>query len=526
MQAIADGSTLVADSGSVRVFVVRSGRLLLPLLAGILASASFPRIGLGCLAWISTAILALFVSECLTVRTAILGGLVAGAIERSALLIWIPPVMSKYGGLPQAEAWGAFVPLIVMLALFPAAVCAATRFLMNRLGEGLILAFPILWVAMEYSLSYVPFGGFPWLLAGYSQTKYLPLIQIADLTGIYGVSFVLLWFNVSLAWVYVKRTAGRRRFLPMTTAVVLISASLAYGWTRIRHWGGLEPDRRVAMIQGDLSADEDWQQLRWDLEEGYARLAARIRPGDADLLVLPEAPSPVTFEQDADYRESMRRLAGRFGLGLIFNNIAYEEVNGEPRYFNSAYFMNSQGEVVARYDKIHLVPFGEYIPLKRLFGFAQTVTKDVGGFDPGSAYSVALVGGQPVNAIICFEAVFPRLEREFVLRGSRLIVNLTNDRWYGTSAAPYQHLLMSRWRAIENRRYLLRATNSGISAVIDPLGRVRASTALLTRDVCLGRFAFVSETSFYSRHGDWFAGLCAMITVVLLVAGVCIDRRN
>jgi len=506
--------------------VVRIGRSLLPLLAGILAFASFPKIDLGYLAWISTALLAIFISNCRTARAAFCGGLFAGIIERGALLVWIPAVMSTYGGLPRFAAWGAFVPLIVMLALFPAAACVATRFLMNQLGERFLFAFPVIWVAMEYALCFVPFGGFPWLLSGYSQTKYLPLIQIADLTGIYGVSFLLLWFNTSLAWVYLK---GRRGNWPLTLALVLISASLVYGRAEIRHWDRVEADRRVVMIQGNLSADEEWQTLRWKSQEGYARLAARLSPADADLLILPEAPSPVSFERDGEYREGMRRLASRFGLGLIFNNVAIEDGGGESRYFNSAYFMNPAGEVVARYDKIHLVPFGEYIPLRRYFGFLQTITKDVGGFDPGSSYRAAELGGQPVNAIICFEAVFPQIERDFARRGSGLVVNLTNDRWYGTSAAPYQHLLMSRWRAIENRRFLLRATNSGISAIIDPLGRVRAQTALLTEGVCLGRFAFVQESSFYARHGDWLAILCAMITVVLLgfaVFAVRLFRRK
>ncbi len=492
-------------------------RILLPLFAGILAFASFPKIDLGYLAWISTSLLAIYIFGCRTARAAFWGGLLAGIVERGALLIWIPPVMTLYGGLPRAAAWGLFVPLIAMLALFPATVCMATRFLMNRLGDRLLLVFPVIWVGMEYALTYLPFGGFPWLLAGYSQTKYLPLIQVADLTGVYGVSFLLLWFNTSFAWVCLR---GKRAVFPLLAAVVLVAASLLYGWAAIRHWDGVVGDRRVAMLQENISIDDDWQTLKWKSQEGYARMAVGLRPADADLLILPEAPSPVNYERDAEYREVMRRLAARFDLGLIFNNVAYEEVGGQPRYYNSAYFMDRGGGVVGRYDKIHLVPFGEYIPLARFLPFVQTITKDVGGFDPGDEYHAGKLGGQPVNAIICFEAVFPQMEREFVRRGSRLIVNLTNDRWYGTSAAPYQHLLMSRWRAIENRRFLLRATNSGISAVIDPLGRLQNPTQILTQAICGGKFSFLSETTFYARHGDWFATLCAIITVALMVLAV------
>ncbi len=495
-------------------------QILLPLLAGLLSFASFPKIDLSCLAWVSTATLAVFVCECHSVRAAFWGGLLAGAVERGCSLIWIPPVMTAYGGLHPAAAWGAFLPLVAMLGLFPAAVCAATRLSMNRMGERLLLAFPFIWVAMEYALSVVPFGGFPWLLSGYSQTRYVRAVQIADLAGIYIVSFLLLWFNTSLAWIYLRRSPGSGRYWPFGLALALVAASLLYGNVELRHWNAVKPEWRVAMIQENLSVDEDWQTLRLKFLEGYRDKAARLSPGDTDLVILPEAPSPVSFEQDAEYRESMRELAARFKLGLVFNNVAYEASGGEPRYFNSAYFMGRGGQVTGRYDKIHLVPFGEYIPLKRLLGFAQTITRDVGGFSPGSEYRTVDLGSRPVNAIICFEAVFPQIEREFVRRGSQLIINLTNDRWYGTSAAPYQHLLMSRWRAIENRRYLLRATNSGISAVIEPSGRVQTQTAVLSEGDCLGRFAFVEESSFYSRHGDWFAILCAIITVALLVLDV------
>jgi apolipoprotein N-acyltransferase len=255
-------------------------------------------------------------------------------------------------------------------------------------------------------------------------------------------------------------------------------------------------------------------------------MADRLKPGDADLLILPEAPSPVGFEQDAEYRASMERLASRFKFGLVFNNIASEDSGDEHRYFNSAYFMNPNGELCGRYDKIHLVPFGEYIPLKRFFAFAQTISRDVGDFSPGKESRLATIDGQPANAIICFEAVFPNIARRMVLAGSRLIINLTNDAWYGASAAPYQHLLMTRWRALENRRFLLRATNSGISAIIDPLGRVQVSTGILREEICVGSFAFIGESSFYSLHGDWFPRLCAMITIALLLYGLVAPFRN
>jgi apolipoprotein N-acyltransferase len=201
---------------------------------------------------------------------------------------------------------------------------------------------------------------------------------------------------------------------------------------------------------------------------------------------------------------------------MVFNNIAQSEEGGRIRYFNSAYFLSREGIELARYDKIHLVPFGEYIPLRRAFFFAESITRDVSDFDPGREYVTAALDGHPASAIVCFESVFPGLVREFIRRGSQLLVNLTNDGWYGDSAAPYQHLMMSRWRAVENRRFLLRATNSGVSAIVDPSGRVQVSTPLLEQDICIGNFAFLSHKTIYTRYGDCFPVACVIISCLLL----------
>jgi apolipoprotein N-acyltransferase len=300
---------------------------------------------------------------------------------------------------------------------------------------------------------------------------------------------------------------------------------MIYGMAAVRRWDTVPAQYRAAMIQGNLFAEEGWQSLKWKYQEGYSRKADGIKRGDADLIILPEAPSPVSYEQDAEYRSSMQRIASRFKLGLVFNNIAIEDSGNEHRYFNSAYFMYPDGKIGGRYDKIHLVPFGEYIPLKSLFAFTQTISKDVGDFSPGNESPLAIIGREPASAMICFEAVFPHIARRLVLAGSRLIINLTNDAWYGTSAAPYQHLMMTRWRALENRRFLLRATNSGISAVIDPVGRVQISTGILKEDICVGKFAFIGERSFYTRHGDWFPQLCAIVTIAMLLVALADQFR-
>lgn len=490
---------------------------LLPALAGILGFCVFPKLNFAYLAWVSIAPLVVFTFQCRTITGAFCGGLLAGVIQNGGLLVWIPAVLTRYGGLPAAASWVSYICLICMLAIFPAVACAVVRFFVNRLGSLFLLSFPLVWIAMELSMSYVPFGGFPWLLIGYSQTSSIRLIQIADLAGVYGVSFLVVSVNASAAWIVLRRTHGRPWRWPIAASALVLAACLLYGTSAVRRWGSIVPDRRVAMIQANLSSEEDWQSLRWKYQEGYRRMADRLTDGEVDMLLLPEAPSPVMFQLDEPYRESMRGLAERFPLGLIFSNIGYEQAGADHLYFNSAFFMDHEGHLLGRYDKIHLVPFGEYIPSRSMFSFVETISKDVGDFHAGGEYLTVSIKDQQVSAMICFEAVFPQIARRFVDKGSRLIVNLTNDGWYGRSAAPYQHLMMCRWRALENRRFLLRATNSGISAVIGPLGNLQSSGGLLTEELCRGKFAFIEASSFYTRHGDWFAGLCAIITLGLIL---------
>ena len=269
------------------------------------------------------------------------------------------------------------------------------------------------------------------------------------------------------------------------------------------------------MLQGNISFDDSERVLRDKFQDGYVRMADRLSP--SDLLILPESPSPMNFESDSNYRRTLEFLAGRFPLGMVFNNVTYRGPEQNRQYFNSAYFLDRNGTLAGVYDKMHLVPFGEYIPLKELFSFMNTVSKDEDFFSPGSDYLVVTIGGHPANAIICFEAVFPRLVRGFVQRGSRLIINLTNDGWYGDSAAPYQHLEIARFRAVENRRYLLRATNSGISALVEPTGRIQGPTGILRQAICEGRFDFIGSDTLYTRYGDVFVLLCAIIPCGLAI---------
>jgi apolipoprotein N-acyltransferase len=499
-------------------------RFFLPALTGILLIASFPRIDQGYLAWIAFIPLIAFISRAQSVKEGLCGGFVAGFIQFFVLLAWMPAVLVRYGGLSSILAWIAYMLLIGVLACYPAVACGLVKYGMGRGGDAFILVFPFIWVLMEFAQSFTPFGGLPWLLAGYSQSRFLSVIQIADISGVYGISFLLVWTGAAVYWLFLRKGYGVSAWAPAGAALVLLVGCLAYGVVSLRKWEKASPQFQVAMLQENISFDDPSPILREKFQQGYRRMADSLR--SADLLLLPESPSPVYFESDTVYREMLEQLARRFSLGLVFNNVRHIERGEDWRYFNSAYFMDRNGALKGVYDKIHLVPFGEYLPLARVFSFVEVISKDVGAFEAGEDYRIIAIGSHPANAIICFEAVFPGLVRRFVQNGSQVIVNLTNDGWYGDSAAPYQHLAIARLRAVENRRYFLRSTNSGISAVIEPTGRIQSSTGVLREAICKGNFDFIAHTTSYTRYGDVFVFLCAIISSASAIIAVLRKSRT
>jgi apolipoprotein N-acyltransferase len=490
---------------------------LFPVVTGFLLAASFPKADLGFLAWVAFVPLIAFVHKASNPVRAFRGGFIAGAIQLFFLQIWIPSVLAQYGDLSNALSWLAYGLMLIFLSLFPAAACFITKWLIRRGGDVYLFSFPVIWIALEYFQNYFPFGGYPWLLVGYTQTRYLRLIQIADLTGVFGVSLLILLFNVALFWMGLNRKRGRSAACPAAVVVALVVASLVYGTYSLKRWGAIQPNFRAALLQGNISSDDPKKAKIEKLEAGYIRMVDSLKFPHPDLFVIPESPLPLIFENDSPYRENLERLASGSSMGLVFNNVREEEAEGSSRYFNSAYFLGRDGKLFGIYDKMHLVPFGEYNPLQNILGFIPAITKDASFFSPGCNYRIVEVGAHPVNSVICFEIVFPGLVRRFVKNGSQLLLNLTNDGWYGDSSAPYQHFSIARWRAIENRRYLLRAANTGISAFIEPTGRIQASTGILRQAVCEGRFSFIPQQTIYTRYGDVLVFLCAIIACGFVV---------
>lgn len=401
--------------------------------------------------------------------------------------------------------------LSIFLAVFGLSFFALRR----ALGNQALLLAPFVWVSLELARNYLGANGFPWCLLGYSQVEHLRLIQIADLTGVYGVSLLIAWVNSLLCYAF---SASRKRDVLMASLSILlfVGSATLYGHLKWREHPTSENASKikVAVIQGNVPITENNDILAKKFLVDYPRLIRSASATD-ELVILPESPTPFSFEDDR-YRDFVMKMVRESRIWLLFNNTTYDATPGRD-CFNSAYLLNPRGQLVSRYHKIHLVPFGEYVPFRKVLFFAGKVLKEVSDFKSGVRFVVSELEESKFSTLICYESIFPELSREFVRSGAQFLVILTNDGWYGDSAAPYQHFNMAILRAVENRRYLVRAANNGVSGIIDPYGRVLVRSNLFREEVVKGEITPSKERTVYTRFGDVFAWFCVMITCGALV---------
>jgi len=394
-----------------------------------------------------------------------------------------------------------------------------------------LLLLPCLWVALEWCRGHF-LSGFPWGNLGYALTEFLPGIQVASLAGIYGVSFLVVLANVLIAgWVRRVSRAQSAFRVSDALAVGLIGLAVAWGSIQLRLFEPGEGATSVAVVQANVPQDRKWNAA-WagSIVEQHERLTEQAAATGATLVLWPESSSPFPIaipvsaaggqiRPNTEYRERLEFLARRLGISLLFGTVDYRKSKGQIRPVNAAALIRSDGSWGETYAKMHLVPFGEYVPLSGILGFVnRMVSGAIGDFVPGEEAVVVSVGPLRVGTAICYEMIFPELVRRFAESGATLLVNLTNDAWFGESAGPYQHFQMVRMRAVENRRYVVRAANTGISAVVDPQGRVVASTGLMEERILAGRIAPQQAKTLYTRHGDVFAILCAILAAAALAA--------
>jgi apolipoprotein N-acyltransferase len=495
--------------------------LALAILSGLLLAASFPTIDLSLLAWVGLVPLFLALRD-RTPKQAFWTGGIAGLVYFCGTIYWVTNSIHFYGHVPLVPASCITLLLCAYCALYPAIFAAASVRL--RLRPALFfIAAPALWTALELARTYV-FSGFPWALLGYTQYRSLPLIQFADITGVYGVSFLIVLVNAALAGLI----GSGRRWLPLATAAALVAMVLAYGYHRLHEPEGTG-SIRIAVVQGNIEQDRKWDPAyQSDVIATYYRLTGDALKERPDLVIWPETATPFYFGGAGDFAvrtDELRRFVRSTRTPLLTGTPTYEKRDGRYLLMNSAVFLDGKGAVDAMYTKHHLVPFGEYVPLKSsILFFVDKLVQAIGDFQPGTKFTVvnepsaSLGRNVPVSTVICYEIIFPDLVRRFVDDGATVMTNITNDAWFGRSGAPYQHFAMAVFRAVENHVPLARAANTGVSGFIDKYGRVLAKSPLFTEAMLVHDLVPGTGKTFYTRHGDVFAWLCTIASLLLLAA--------
>ncbi|MDX9708364.1 MAG: apolipoprotein N-acyltransferase [Trichloromonas sp.] len=482
----------------------------LPLLSGLLLALAFPRPDFSWLAWFGLVPLLTAMD-----RHPFRSGFVAGCAFFGLVLYWLNIVMTTYGRMHPLFSLAAYVLLTAYLALyFGVATWAVCRF-REQLGLSSLLTLPVVWVVLEFLRSFL-FTGFPWASLGYSQQNREVLLQVADLFGVHGLSFLLVFVNVLVFQLW--QCLRRRDFAPLsraglTAGLLLVAAACAYGTWRLNPPADADaPTLDVALIQGNIDQSVKWdpanQQKTVDIYRELSReAAAETAP---DLIIWPESATPFYFQEPGPLSAQVTEIPRATGGHLLFGSPAYEAGLGSYRYLNSAFLLSPEGAILGRSDKVHLVPFGEYVPLGRFLPFIDKLVSGIGDFSPGKVNPLPL-GEAKLGVLVCFEGIFPELARDYAAGGSSLLVNITNDAWFGRSSAPYQHLAMTRFRAVENRLWVARAANTGISALIDPQGRIVARSELFTPAVVRGKVVLGGETTLYQRIGELPALVCCAL---------------
>ena len=486
-------------------------------LTGLLLALSFPKPGLSILAWVAFLPL-LYAIRGKSPKSSFRLGFLSGFVAYAGIFYWLTIVMTTYGKLPLPVSICLTLLMAAYLALFVAATAALSRFAEN-FSVPLLITFPAVWVALEYVRAYL-LTGFPWSLLGYTQYRTLPLLQIADITGVYGVSFLILLVNIFLyqLWRWVRGKDGATYpFLATCTAIPLLLATIWYGFVVLnREVSGAVV--KVALAQGNIPQDIKWNPaFQEETVAIYERLSRQSSGAGAALVVWPESSLPFFFQREPTYSARVSSLARELGTALIVSSPALEHEAGRQKLLNSAFLLAADGTAVGRADKVHLVPFGEYVPLARLLPFVKKMVQGIGDFSPGRAPVPLAASFGKIGILICFEGIFPEISREYVAHGAALLVNITNDAWFGNSSAPYQHLSMTVFRAVENRVPLVRSANTGITAIIDNRGHVRGMTGLFREALLSGEVRLGSEKSLYTEYGDIFAWGCIALAIGIIV---------
>lgn len=496
----------------------------LSALTGVLLVLIFPTFDIEILAWV--AFVPLFFSfRGQGLKGSFIAGFIAGVVANCGILYWTTVAMSVYGRIPWALS-GVILLLLagILSALYFGPWAAAVEYLS---GKGIMetLSAPVIWTSLEFIRNYL-FTGFPWENLGYSQYLNLHLIQMSEYTGVYGVSFVVMLANASIyslleGILMEGRSVQFKKWVGAVISACLILGICAFGHRRladVRNASASAPRLKVGLVQGNIDQDRKWnpafQEETMNIYIGLTRSLASEKPG---LIIWPETAVPFYFQSDHRYRPQVFSISRELNSFVLVGSVAYGFVRSELDYFNSAYLISPEGKETGRYDKIHMVPFGEYLPFpfSLLYSFLGKVIGAVGDFTPGEKSYVFLIPQGGFGVLICYEIIFPELSRRLALDGANLLVTITNDAWFGRTSAPYQHLSMATFRAVENRRFIARAANTGISGFVDITGKIMLTTDIFKPAYLSGEVGLEKYLTFYTYYGDVFSWACLLVSAIL-----------
>jgi apolipoprotein N-acyltransferase len=506
-------------------------RAALAVASGLAMGLAFPKFDVGLLAWVALVPL-FYVIEGESMRRVFQWAYLQGLASYVVSLYWIPIPLHDFADVPMQYAIFPMIALAGIVALNTAVAIWAGEFVSRRARIPAVITMPVAWAAIEWFRTYVP-AAFPWNLLGYAAYKNLELIQFAEFTGVYGVSALIVFFNAVVYVVIFRRGVYRLQTVSLSVLTAMMIVLVAFGAWRINNIKNAPATGtfKAAMVQGNIP-----QSLKWDpkfLPQSYGvyqdQTADAAKRG-ADLIVWPEAAAAFLFEpgdqypaelaSDAEYRTALLTLAKNMRTPILFGAPALARADGHLGFYNRAYLVSAkgQGEVDAHYDKIELVPFGEYVPARAILGyFVNKVVNGFGDLIPGSDQTLFDFKGAKLGVLICYESIFPDLTRREVNAGAEVLVNITNDAWYGESSAPYQVLAMAAMRSVETKVPMVRVANTGFSALIEPSGRITDRTPLFKRGTTIVDVSWRPVRTLYTMVGDLFAEICFVLMAIGLI---------
>lgn len=516
--------------------IPNSARFLLATLSGAVLSLSYRGEHWSVYSWFCLAILLVTV---LNTRgwVAFGCGFLHGLTFVLTCVSWIAETLSVHGGMSVAAGWGVLLLIGTVWAIIIGSFAWGVERIATRSPGLALFAAPFLWVYTEVVRAYLPEISFPWSLLGYPAAGNPAIVQVTTITGIYGVSFLVVGMNALLVWALIARTSGevRRRIGIFAGAAVVLLLVGSLGPRFVPKAVGTHLARVVqpnfpenTQYVGDWYAEHKADMA--DLEQLSVRPSAGAR--QPDLLIWPEAPAPFSF-QDPHFGPTISRIVEQLHHPAVVGIIEWKPqqimINGVLRNgavpYNSAAMVDENGQRRFSYDKIHLVPFGEYEPFPLIHQVVSSVSDEVGGFHKGKERNVGTFSnGNTFSVFICYEAIYAGEVREFANHGAELLINISNDGWFGTSQAAEQHLRMARVRAVENRRWVVRDTNNGVTAAIDPYGNVQRVMHRDERNSADLPYDFRTDKTIYTRFGDWFAWMCVIVSVILV--GLTFRKEN